>query len=134
MGDWAGAAEAYEQALHLRRELGQAPRAIDDLAGLVRVARQRGDVEGALARTDEILAWIEAQGVGGIEYPLRVYLACVDALDAAGQAARAAEVLAAAAAFLQERARRISDESTRQSFLEKIPVHRQLRERLARNE
>lgn len=132
--DWAGAAEAYEQALHLRRELGQAARAIDDLAGLVRVALQRGDVEGALAHTDEILAWIEAQGVGGVEYPLRVYLACADALGAAGQSTRAAEVLAAADTFLRERASRISDESTRQGFVENVPVHQQLRARLARHE
>ena len=134
LGDWAGAADAYQQALHLRRELGQAARAIDDLAGLVRVALQRGDIEGALTYTDEILVWIEAQGIGGLEYPLRVYLACADALDAAGRADRAEKVLTAASDFLQARADQISDESTRTSFLENVPVHQQLCERLARHE
>ncbi len=132
LGETQGAAAAYEAALQLRREIGQSALMIDDLAGLARTALAQANLPEALARGEETLAWIAAHGVAGIEYPLRVYLAAADVLSATGQAERAAAALSAANALVQEQAARISDESARRSFLEKVPLHIQLWERLGR--
>lgn len=129
LGEWEQAAAAYQEAAALRRELGQPALAIDDIAGLARVALRRGQIEQALGYVEESLAWISANGIEGIEYPLRVYLTAADVLTAAGQSARAAGALASAQALLQERAARISDETTRRAFLQDVPLHRLLRER-----
>jgi len=56
LGELEAAAEAYGEAMHLRRELGQHSLAIDDLAGLARVATAQGDLERALEQGEEILA------------------------------------------------------------------------------
>ena len=50
----------------LRRELGQEPLVMDDLAGLARVALAGGDPTMARSHVDEILARIEANGTAGI--------------------------------------------------------------------
>jgi tetratricopeptide (TPR) repeat protein len=131
-GDLDVAAAAYREALQIRRELGQDSRAIDNLAGLARIALRQGQLEEALSCVEETLAWIAEHGVTGIDYPLRVYLTADDVLPAAGQPERAAEMLVAAQGLVEERAARISDEATRQSFLEQGPLHRELWERLSR--
>lgn len=133
-GELAGAAAAYEEALHLRRDLGQAACAIDDLAGLARVALKRAQLGQAVSYVEEALAWIDEHGVDSIEYPLRVYLTSADVLMATRQVERAVDVLVTANGLLLERAARISDEATRRVFLENVPVHRQIRERLAHHQ
>jgi predicted ATPase/class 3 adenylate cyclase/ribosomal protein L40E len=131
LGELEAAAVAYEQAMQLRLQIGQAAYAIDDLAGLARVALKQGHIEESLTHVQEALDWIATHGVGGIEYPLRVHLTSADVLTAADQQDRAAEVLRAAQALLQERAERISDMATRQSYLQEVPLHRDLLARLS---
>jgi len=130
LGQVEAAAAAYEQALQLRREIGQMACAVDDEAGLARVALGRGQADQALARVEQALAGIAQHGVEGIEYPVRVYLTAADVLQAAGQAERAGEMLAAAGRLVRERAEQIGDEAIRTSFLEQVPLHRQLYERM----
>lgn len=131
LGETAEANGAYERALQLRREIGQLACAVDDEAGLARVALKQGDLDRAVAHVEQALDGIAQHGVEGIEYPVRVYLTAAGVLEAAGQAARAGEMLAAANRLVQERAERIGDEAIRRSFLEQVPLHRQLKERLA---
>jgi len=131
LGELGDASKAYEEALRLRCEIGQDALAIDDLAGLARVALEQDRVAQALAHVEEALDWIGIHGVQGIEYPLRVYLTSADVLAAAGQEERAAEILATAYDLLQEQAARISDEDTRRAFLENVPLHQQLRSRIS---
>lgn len=131
LGEWTAAADAYQEALQLRRAIGQAAPAIDDLAGLARVALNQGQTDTALAYVEQVLDWIAANGVHGIEYPLRVYLTSADVLSAADDMQRAIEILITAKALLQEQATRISDETTRQAFLQQVPLHQQLYKRLA---
>jgi class 3 adenylate cyclase/tetratricopeptide (TPR) repeat protein len=132
LGELDAAAATYEEALRLRREIGQEALAIDDLAGLARVALKQSRASQASAYVEEALAWIADHGVHGIEYPLRIYLTAADVLIAAGQEERATEALAAAQTLIQEQATRISDETTRQAFLENAPLHRQIRDRISR--
>ena len=121
---------AYDRALRLRRKLGQHGLAIDDLAGLARIALAQGKYTQALAQVDEILDWIEANGTEGIEYPLQVYLACYRVLRAtkedAGLEERADSVLSRAHTMLLEQASGINDETLRLTFLENVKTNREI--------
>ena len=131
LDELAAAEAAHRQALQIRRDIGQEACAIDNLAGLAGVALEQGRLQEALRYVEEALAWIEANGVDGIEYPLRVYLACADVLQANGQTARSRDILAAAHSLLAEQAARIRDQAIQQAFWQNVPLHRQLSQRLA---
>jgi class 3 adenylate cyclase/predicted ATPase len=126
---WEPAAAAYEAGLNLRRELGQASAAIDDVAGLARVALAQGHLSQAAAHVAEILAWLKEHGTGGIEYPLQAYLTCTQVLqtsDDETSQSRAIEILRTAHTTLMEQANGISDGSLRQSFLENVAANREI--------
>jgi class 3 adenylate cyclase/tetratricopeptide (TPR) repeat protein len=131
LGELQAAAQTYDEAMRLRRELGQHGLAIDDLAGLAGVALILGDAERALEQAAEILAWIEANGSAGIEYPLQVYLTCYRTLQvtAGGDptvVARAHSLLADAHKLLMERAADISDEALRRKFLANVKTNQEI--------
>jgi tetratricopeptide (TPR) repeat protein len=131
LGKLEAAAAAYAEALHLRRELGQSSLAIDDLAGLAVVALFQGDLVQALARVEEILAWLDAHGPAGIEYPLQVYLTCYQVLsvNADGNVAAAEQtqtILDRAHAALMKQAAGISDADLRHKFLENVKANREI--------
>jgi len=130
-GDLEGAAATYEQALQLRREIDHDAAAMDDVAGLARVALEQGRLSDAVGYVEETLAWIASHGVEGIEYPLRVYLSANDVLTAAERQDEAEEVVRAAYMLLQEKASHIQDEATRRAYLEKVPPHREVRRRFS---
>ena len=115
----------------LRRELGQDCLAIDDLAGLARVALALGNSERALGHVKEILAWIEANGSEGIEYPHQVCLTCYRTLNATAQGDPAAlecahAILSSAHATLLEQAAGISDLALRVKFLENVKANHEI--------
>jgi len=125
------AAEAYDDAVRLRHELGQHSLAMDDLAGLARVALMQGDAKQARKQVEEVLAWIEANGTGGIEYPLQVYLTCYRILSATAGGdpsalERARSILSSAHAMLMEQAAGIRDQALRQKFLESVKANREI--------
>jgi len=126
--DLAAAAAAYQKTLQLRREAGQDALTMDTLAGLARVALAEGRAAPARDYVDEILAWITANGIEGVEEPLRVYLTCYDVLRATGTdaatTARAESVLTTMHGLLQERAARIGDPVRRRQYLDGIAAHR----------
>jgi len=128
LGEPEGAEVAYREALAIRRETGQVALAIEDVAGLGRVALARGRPEEAKGYAEECLAHIEARGVDGIEQIFEVYLACVRILEACGDVytEQAREILEQAYTLLMERADKIGDEALRRSFLENVPTHREL--------
>jgi predicted ATPase/class 3 adenylate cyclase len=125
LGRRPAAAAAYHAALSIRRDLGQPNKATEPLAGLARIALAEGDSATALARVSDILAHLADGTLDGVDEPLRVYLTCYHALRAAGDV-RAGAILEAAHALLHERAARIPDDTTRRSFLEQVPHHREL--------
>ncbi len=127
------AADAYEQALRIRRDLGQEHLAMDALAGLAHVAQLAGRMERARAYVDEILAYRQsrlAAGRHGLEdsgEPFRILLVCYQVLHAQRDP-RADELLATAHRGLQREAARIGDEALRRSFLEEVAVNRRIGE------
>lgn len=130
-GLWEQAVAAYEQALQIRRELGQPHLAIDALAGLAHVARRAGRPDQARAYVDEILAYRQsrlAEGRHGLEdsgEPFRNLLICYQVLQDRRDP-RAGEILETAYRCLQQETARIGDEDLRRSFLEKVAAHRQI--------
>jgi class 3 adenylate cyclase/tetratricopeptide (TPR) repeat protein len=130
--DLPGATAAYQQALNIRLELGERELAIDDLTGLAWVALTQGLTLQASEYVQEILAWVETQGLSGIEFPSLAYLICYRVLQALARddlpsQERASIVLATAHDLLQKQAARIRDEELRHSFLENVPANREIR-------
>jgi tetratricopeptide (TPR) repeat protein len=125
LGDLDQAAEAYQQALDLRQDLDQPHLAAESLAGLARVALQRGNADGAMEQVEEILRIEKARGFGGTTEPFRIWLTCYRVLEAS-QDARAGEVLATAHKRLLEKRSNIRDKDLERSFLENVAAHREL--------
>jgi predicted ATPase/class 3 adenylate cyclase len=126
LGRPAEAADAYRQALALRRERGQHHLTMESLAGLAHVALAQGDPAGALAHVKEILDYLEDHPVlEGTWEPLRIYLTCYRVLQDGGDP-RAGEILDAAYHLLQERAATIEEEELRRSYLENVAAHREI--------
>jgi predicted ATPase len=128
---WAAARRALEKALTLRRETDAGGLVVDTLAGLARVALGQGEPSRALPPVIEILSWIEANGTGGIEYVVQVYLICYRVLHSQARQrpemeAAAQRVLKTGHDLLMERAGRIQDGALRDQFLRNIPFNREL--------
>jgi tetratricopeptide (TPR) repeat protein len=125
LGLLAEATNAYHQALTLRQELDQLNLAMEPLAGLARVYLAQGDLTQAQAHVEEILSYLESQGLDDTEEPFRVYLTCYRILDA-NQDPRVQETLSTAHNLLQEQASKIEDEEMRRLFLENVPAHQEI--------
>ena len=131
LGENQKAIEAYDKAMHLRRELGQDSLAIDDLAGLARVALAKGNLAQAEDHIKTIVTWLEEHGSDGIEYPLQVKLTCYQVLTRQTNGAltgqeQANALLAEAHTSLLEKAATISDDSLKQKFLQNVKTNRQI--------
>ena len=137
LGQPGEAADAYRQALALRRELDQPHLATEALAGLARVSLVQGNLHHAQAQVEEVLSHLETKtpstgsgyGLEGTDEPFRVYLTCYRVLRV-NQDPRAQEILTTAHRLLQERAAKISDEKLRRSFLENVAAHREIGEEI----
>jgi tetratricopeptide (TPR) repeat protein len=121
------AAEAYQQAVQLWQENDQFHLSTDPLAGLARLALQRGDLPSALQFVDPILTHLEAHNLEGVLDPYWIYLTCCQVLRA-GRDERFGQILASAQTQLMEQAARIADDDLRRSFLERVATHREILE------
>lgn len=129
--DLPAAANAYRQALYLRRKLGQENMAILDLAELAWVTMQRKRRDQALTQVDEILTWLESNDTTYLNELPRVYWRCYQVLMAANAAAphlnlRRLGVLDATYNVLQNRADRIEDTRLRSSYLTNVDIHQKI--------
>jgi tetratricopeptide (TPR) repeat protein len=125
LGRLTDAADAYWQALRLHQKLDEHNLAMEALAGLARVAQAQGDLAQAQSLVEEILRHLEANTLDGAREPLRVYLTCYRVLCAIPDP-RAQVILDTAFSLLQEQAAKITDEDMRSSFMENVPVHREI--------
>ena len=80
-----------------------------------------------MQQAEAILPLLFEQSLVGINEPFFVYLTCYRVL-AAHQDMRASRLIDVAHTLLQEYAARIHDEILCHAFLEKVVVHRQLRQ------
>jgi class 3 adenylate cyclase/predicted ATPase len=125
-GAWGAAAADYQVALPIREELRATAAAIEDRAGLARVALAQGRQAEARAHADACIAYLEAHGSEGMEFSLAVYMTCCDVLYAGGDAAAAEQLHEQARALLLERAAAIGDPTLRQSMLENVAINRRV--------
>jgi len=121
----ADAEQAYTEPLALRRELGEAHRAVETLAGLARSALARDQLQRAADHVDEILAYLEKASLDGTDEPIRVLLTCHKVLKAQGDE-RERKSLATAQELFEKRAARIEDPQLHRSYAKNIPSHVEL--------
>lgn len=125
-GDLEAAAADYSAALAIRQEVNTPAAAIEELAGLARVALAWGQHEQALELARTCLGHLAREGVDGIEFPLLVYLSAYEILRANGLADQARVTIDAAHTLLHERAASIADEAIRADMLANVPLHRRV--------
>ncbi len=127
---WGKAEAIYHAALRAWQHRENLPRKAGYLvamAGLAEVALARGDLALARAIAEEAAAQLGRPFVFQPTHtePLRIYLACYRVWQAVGDL-RAAELLAATAAILQQQAAGIPDPMLRRTFLENVAVNREI--------
>jgi len=126
------AAACFTRARQTFTEIGSQALAMEGAAGLARCALVRGDLTTATSLATGVWTHLQRHGRAGLDSIALVFLTCMDVFAAAGDMDRADDALAAARHDLDERAGRISDPGTRQSFLQDVPDHRVLTSRQIR--
>jgi tetratricopeptide (TPR) repeat protein len=117
---------AYQEARKLRFRLGQSGRAMEAIAGVALADQALEEMGSALQNVDEILEFFDSGGEVMTSWePLRVYLACVQVLDEAGDS-RLIKTLEEGYQFLQKRATRITDPEDRRCYLDSVPWHKEI--------
>jgi tetratricopeptide (TPR) repeat protein len=124
--DWEAARQDYEASLAIRNELKATAPAIEDIAGLARVALAQGRLGEARTHAETCITHLREKGVAGIEFPLVVYLTCYDVLRATGADSEARAVLADAHTLLLKRADAISDAKLRASMVQNVAANRRV--------
>lgn len=125
------AQEKHTDALTLRQEQGLEALSIDNLAGLASIALKQNNLPLAQKYSEQITTWINENGVDGIEYPIRVYLTLAAVYTKLNGREETRSILTNANEYLNGKAEKISDPIARSSFLENVPLHRELQNRLS---
>ena len=124
LGHHEAAAEAFQRAETVARATDVGGHH-DAMAGLARVALAREDMATALELVERLLvARTSPEGIEGA-YARLVLFTCQRVLAHAGDS-RAVELLESVHAELQARAATITDAALRRSFLDNVPLHREI--------
>jgi predicted ATPase len=99
---------------------------IDTKAALAWLDMARGDVDLAAEQIRDVIDWLAANGVAGVELPLQVYWQSYAILRMTGAVEEAMSVLQAAHSLLQSRAAGIADPNRRHRYLTGVVPHRQI--------
>lgn len=126
------ARSAFARALEMRTEQNQPSLAKEPLAGLIRVALADHDPALAIQYANEVMEYLSNGGtLDGAEEPLRIYLACFNALKTKRDP-RCDDILAVARDLLNAQAARISVVSSRRRFIDNVPWRREIMEHVAK--
>ncbi|HQU37965.1 MAG TPA: hypothetical protein PLR65_15390, partial [Anaerolineales bacterium] len=126
------ARSAFARALEMRAEQNQPSLAKEPLAGLIRVALADHDPALAIQYANEVMEYLANGGtLDGAEEPLRIYLACFNALKTKHDP-RCDDILAVARDLLNAQASRISVVSSRRRFIDNVPWRREIMEHVAK--
>lgn len=134
LGNLAEAKKAYQEALDARLTNPNDPRIADCRAGLLRVALAHGQAEKTRACLQELEEGIEQNGTDGIEELALVQITRARASLELGDAERYACLIREAYATMMGRADKLVDVEARRSYLESVPVNRELRAHYSRLE
>jgi tetratricopeptide (TPR) repeat protein len=148
MGQIEEALDSYLAALALRRQMNQLNLIAELKALIAHLYWNQGDLKQAVAYIEDVLAHLgfpgrpnnekpipippnsqtrppSIQQLNGAQEPFRLYLTCHQILEATNDE-RIDGVRDFAIRQLEEQTQQIDDPHLRQSFLENVPVHRQL--------
>jgi class 3 adenylate cyclase/tetratricopeptide (TPR) repeat protein len=120
------AIEQAEQALTIRRELDLPVSTTHNLATLAAAWLLRGDPATALDYARQSRAILDDCRGEGPETPQRDYFLCSQVLARAGEPEAAHATLRQAHELVMARAEKITDPALRHSFLERVPINRQI--------
>ncbi len=123
--EWDAALQAYGVALEMWRVLAAPVEAVEDMAGLARIALAQGYTPDAFNTVERLLEHLGEHGPTRLDEPLRVFLTIYRVLHIARQEDNARAMLKAAVDLLQRQATGLSDEA-RARFLA-TPVNHALR-------
>lgn len=125
-GNLEQAIERAGAALAMRQELDMHLWTTADLTTLATAHLARGEKSKALDYAQQAMAILdECQGEGP-ECPQQDYFVCYQVLHANGRAETAHQALQSAYQLVMARAEKIADPALRQSFLENVPINRQI--------
>ncbi|NJM08432.1 tetratricopeptide repeat protein [Candidatus Gracilibacteria bacterium] len=123
---WAAAEEDYSAALAIREEVQAESAAIEDYAGLARVALAREQTALAAEHLVPIVAYLDVYGVDGVEFPLKVLLTCYHVYYAEQRVEEAQRWLDMAHTLLIDRVTAIDDPQLRTQMLNAHSLNRQV--------
>lgn len=115
----------YRQAIDLFQENGQLHLVIEPQVALAYLAWQAGNLPSALEQVEPIFSYLNENIPNGALDPFLIYLTCYKIFLAAGDE-RARCLLEHAHVVLMSQAEKIEDTALRQTFLEKVPSHREV--------
>jgi len=125
-GQFEQAIERANLAFTMRRELALHLRVADDLSTIASAHLALGNNAKALDYAQQAIVILnECQGEGP-ESPQRDYFVCYQVLQTNGQTEAARDALQSARRLVMARADKIADPSLRQSFLERVPINREI--------
>ena len=123
---WEEAAATFQEAATLLRAGHEMTKVRAVEIGLAELAHRRGDGATAFMQIEPILPHLPTESAAGWDEPLRAYLVCVRILHAMGNPL-AQDLCDQARQLLDRLACNIADYAQRQTFLNAIPAHRELR-------
>lgn len=126
LGEFEEAKSKYQEALTIRETLNQESQSMEPLAGLAEVALRSSGANSALPLVSQITTFLENGGtLDGIDQPFRIYNTCAKVLSEKDPPT-GEQFIRRAYAILQEKAGKIQDEHSRESFRSNVPCHREL--------
>jgi Tfp pilus assembly protein PilF len=118
------ARDAFQESVAIREELGQNGLAFEPAAGLILVALETDDLSTASSEAEKIFLHLENGGkFEGAEEPLRIYLACFQALEKIKDP-RSTTVLRNAIQLLEAQVSKLGDAHAREMFIQNVPCRR----------
>jgi class 3 adenylate cyclase/predicted ATPase len=134
VGDAGQAIEEAGAALALRQELGLDLLVADDHTVLAAAHQRSRPPDGvqALEHARQAMAILDGCDGEGPEFPQRDYYLCYQVLAAHGQMEAAQAALSSAHRLVETRAAKIGDPALHRSFLENVPVNRQIVQEMER--
>jgi class 3 adenylate cyclase len=119
------AARLYKSAVAFRQEIGEHYLVMESLAGLARVYLVQDDIHKAKKKVETILCYLKSNSLEGTDEPMRIYLTCYLVLKVNNDP-RAKEILRAAHSMLNAWSANVTDDETRNSFLQKVEFNREI--------
>jgi|GEM_PF-5427130 len=126
LGDYDAAKREATEALKLRETFDLIGHNNDILATFLRIAIAGNDWNAARKYLAPLQVWTNDRGGDGVEDPVMVYLSLADAHLKMNNEAASHQAIEDGYQLIMERAAKISDTASRESYLRNVPANRKL--------